>query len=267
MLERTATIRENPEVSEVLFIKNCLKAMLYCDKFTFKEGGKVGVTVAKRRPLSTFLNVNTATYSITQSAAVCIDLNGVNRDSINDLQCKKPKMIWNQIPLRQERPGQGHECTEDRYLALTACRNRKATARQLSSEFAAATGAVASRQTIYNARKPRECYAPSGPWVAWWLEHRTPGRKAWVRCPMPPNTLRIHTEYVFVKSVGPKVLWAESRMQGTGEYFHPLQSHGKIVEVEIGGVAFYRPFGEFRRAKSYCHLYGAQGLGQRQAYF
>ncbi|GFU76978.1 hypothetical protein TNCV_4521341 [Trichonephila clavipes] len=31
-----------------------------------------------------------------------------------------------------------------------------------------------------------------------------------------------------------------------------------IVEVEIGGGAIYRPFGEFRRAKSYCHLYGAQ---------
>ncbi|GFW93703.1 transposable element Tcb1 transposase [Trichonephila clavipes] len=44
-------------------------------------------------------------------------------------------------------------------------------------------------------------------------------------------------------------------------------SHGKIVEVEIGGVAIYRPFGEFRRANSYCHLYGAQGLGQLQAYF
>ncbi|GFW62882.1 hypothetical protein TNCV_4452311 [Trichonephila clavipes] len=29
-----------------------------------------------------------------------------------------------------------------------------------------------------------------------------------------------------------------------------------------GGVAIYRPFGKFRRAKSYCHLYGAQG--QRQ---
>ncbi|GFX04851.1 hypothetical protein TNCV_2248341 [Trichonephila clavipes] len=41
--------------------------------------------------------------------------------------------------------------------------------------------------------------------------------------------------------------------------------HTQIVEVEIGGVAIYRPFGEFRRAKSYCHVYGAQG--QRQAYF
>ncbi|GFV07266.1 transposable element Tc3 transposase [Trichonephila clavipes] len=33
------------------------------------------------------------------------------------------------------------------------------------------------------------------------------------------------------------------------------------------GVAIYRPFREFRRANPYCHLYGAQGLGQRQAYF
>ncbi|GFW17124.1 uncharacterized protein TNCV_2762481 [Trichonephila clavipes] len=42
-----------------------------------------------------------------------------------------------------------------------------------------------------------------------------------VRCPMPQNTLRVHTEYVLVKSVGPKVLWDESRVQGTGEYFPP----------------------------------------------
>ncbi|GFU99583.1 uncharacterized protein TNCV_4083041 [Trichonephila clavipes] len=72
---------------------------------------------------------------------------------------------------------------------------------------------------------------------------------------MPPNTLRVHTEYVLVKSVGPKVLWAESRVQGTGEYFPPLP-----VKVEIGGVAIHRPFGEFRRANSYCHLYGTQCL-------
>ncbi|GFX44511.1 uncharacterized protein TNCV_4713371 [Trichonephila clavipes] len=116
----------------------------------------------------------------------------------------------------------------------------------------------------YNASFPTQ----QRPWVAWWC----PGLDARsgldrVRCPMPQNTFRVHTEYVFVKSVGPKVLWAESRVQGTGEYFLPLQSHCKIVEVEIGGVAVYRPFGEFRRANSYCHLYGAQGLGQRQAYF
>ncbi|GFV41802.1 uncharacterized protein TNCV_3629531 [Trichonephila clavipes] len=51
--------------------------------------------------------------------------------------------------------------------------------------------------------------------------------------PMPPNTLRVHRENVLVKSVGPKVLWAESRVQGTGEYFPPIQFHGKIVEEEI----------------------------------
>ncbi|GFU24173.1 uncharacterized protein TNCV_2007591 [Trichonephila clavipes] len=78
-----------------------------------------------------------------------------------------------------------------------------------------------------------------GPWVVWWLEHRTPDRKAWVRCPMPPNTLRVHTEYVLIKSGSPKVLWAELRVH----------------------------FGEFRRANSYCPLYGAQDLGQRHAYF
>ncbi|GFV87287.1 uncharacterized protein TNCV_4032591 [Trichonephila clavipes] len=41
----------------------------------------------------------------------------------------------------------------------------------------------------------------------------------------PPNTLRVHTEYVLIKSMGLKVLWAESRVQGTGEYFPPLQFH------------------------------------------
>ncbi|GFT10910.1 hypothetical protein TNCV_1944991 [Trichonephila clavipes] len=55
-------------------------------------------------------------------------------------------------------------------------------------------------------------------WVTWWLEHRTPERKAWARFPIPPNTLRIHTEHVLVKSGGLKVLFAESRVQGTGQY-------------------------------------------------
>ncbi|GFS79933.1 hypothetical protein TNCV_750771 [Trichonephila clavipes] len=84
-----------------------------------------------------------------------------------------------------------------------------------------------------------------GPWEAWWLELRTTDRKAWVRCPMLPNTLRVHTEYVLIKSVGLKVLLAESRVQGTGEYFPLLQSQGKILEVEIDGVAIYRPLGNF----------------------
>ncbi|GFV51986.1 uncharacterized protein TNCV_1323391 [Trichonephila clavipes] len=67
---------------------------------------------------------------------------------------------------------------------------------------------------------------------------------------MPPNTFRVPTENMLVKSVGPKVLWAESRVQGTGEYFPPIQFHGKIVEMEIGGGAIYRPFREFLRAKT-----------------
>ncbi|GFT09730.1 hypothetical protein TNCV_1651051 [Trichonephila clavipes] len=49
---------------------------------------------------------------------------------------------------------------------------------------------------------------------------------------MPPNTLRVHTNF-----------------------------HAENVEVEICGVAIYRPFGEFRHSKSYCHLYGAQDRG------
>ncbi|GFX79457.1 hypothetical protein TNCV_1716061 [Trichonephila clavipes] len=49
-------------------------------------------------------------------------------------------------------------------------------------------------------------------------------------------------------------------------YLHMVyEFNAEIVEVEIGGVAIYRLLGKFCRAKSYCHLYGAQG--QRQAYF
>ncbi|GFU30823.1 hypothetical protein TNCV_527931 [Trichonephila clavipes] len=53
-------------------------------------------------------------------------------------------------------------------------------------------------------------------------------------------------------------------MQGLENISLLFRFHAVIVEVGIVGVAIYRPFGEFRRAKSYCHLYGAQG--QRQAY-
>ncbi|GFW41921.1 uncharacterized protein TNCV_6301 [Trichonephila clavipes] len=62
---------------------------------------------------------------------------------------------------------------------------------------------------------------------------------------MPPITLRVHTEYVLVKSMGLKVFWAESQVQGTGEYPPPLQFHVKIVEVGTGGVAICRPFWNF----------------------
>ncbi|GFX60719.1 uncharacterized protein TNCV_4976951 [Trichonephila clavipes] len=83
--------------------------------------------------------------------------------------------------------------------------------------------------------------------------------------PVPPNSLPVRTEYVLAKSVGQKVFWDELRVQGTGEYFPPLQLHAKIAKVEIAGVTIYHPFGEFRRANSYCHLHGAQD--QRQAFF
>ncbi|GFW25213.1 hypothetical protein TNCV_2262711 [Trichonephila clavipes] len=66
------------------------------------------------------------------------------------------------------------------------------------------------------------------------LQTERPGFNA--RC------LRVHTEYVLVKSVGPKALWAEPRVQGTGEYFPPLQSQGEVAEEEKGGVV---PSGNF----------------------
>ncbi|GFX75111.1 DUF4817 domain-containing protein [Trichonephila clavipes] len=49
---------------------------------------------------------------------------------------------------------------------------------------------------------------------------------------------------------------SDSRPKGLGSKYPPSIRgfHGKIVEVEIGGVAIYRPFGKFRRANSYCHL-------------
>ncbi|GFX51559.1 transposable element Tcb2 transposase [Trichonephila clavipes] len=101
-----------------------------------------------------------AGQSITETAT-CLN---ISRQTVSKL--------WKQFQndgTVVRRPGQGRErmttASEDRYLALTARRNRKATARQLSSELAAATGAVASRQTIYRrlnekglyARKPRVC--------------------------------------------------------------------------------------------------------------
>ncbi|GFX22950.1 hypothetical protein TNCV_2086581 [Trichonephila clavipes] len=81
-----------------------------------------------------------------------------------------------------------------------------------------------------------------------WLEHRTPDRKAWVRCSMSPNTLRVHTEYVLVNQ------WVRSLVglftsAGTGEYFPPLQfTCRNCGGGDIGRVAIYRPFGEFLRA-------------------
>ncbi|GFX04346.1 transposable element Tcb2 transposase [Trichonephila clavipes] len=64
--------------------------------------------------------------------------------------------------------------SEDRYLALTARRNRKATARQLSSKLAAATGAVASRQTIYR-RLNEKAFMPESQGYVFYCLHRKRG--------------------------------------------------------------------------------------------
>ncbi|GFW35010.1 hypothetical protein TNCV_979481 [Trichonephila clavipes] len=78
---------------------------------------------------------------------------------------------------------------------------------------------------------------------------------------------------VVVGTVGSLVVRAsDSRPEGLGSMpdatKHPPSTHGFTCRNCGGGdrgrVAIYRPFGEFRRAKSYSHLYGAQG--QRQVY-
>ncbi|GFU19457.1 uncharacterized protein TNCV_4371361 [Trichonephila clavipes] len=73
---------------------------------------------------------------------------------------------------------------------------------------------------------------------------------------MTPNTLRVHTEYVLVKSVDRKSCGLSHERRDWRIFPSPSVYE---VEVEIGGVALYRPFGEFRRAKLHGHLYGAQG--------
>ncbi|GFV85904.1 uncharacterized protein TNCV_1422071 [Trichonephila clavipes] len=73
--------------------------------------------------------------------------------------------------------------------------------------------------------------------------------------PMSPNTLLVHTEYVLVKSVGLKSCGLSKERRDWKIFPSP-----SVPCRNCGGGAF----GEFRRAKSYCHLYGAQG--QRQAY-
>ncbi|GFW48128.1 uncharacterized protein TNCV_3076681 [Trichonephila clavipes] len=70
--------------------------------------------------------------------------------------------------------------------------------------------------------------------------------------PVPRNTLRVHTKYVLVKSMGPKVLWAESRVQGTGKNIPPLQFHAKIVEClfGLGAVGTIKILSQFRIARA-----------------
>ncbi|GFV32801.1 hypothetical protein TNCV_1052531 [Trichonephila clavipes] len=80
-------------------------------------------------------------------------------------------------------------------------------------------------------------------------------------------------DYVINMPVGSLVVRAsDSRPEGLGSMpdatKHTPSTHGFTCRNCGGGdrgrVAIYRPFGEFRRAKLHCHLYGAQS--QRQAY-
>ncbi|GFU26948.1 uncharacterized protein TNCV_1151341 [Trichonephila clavipes] len=79
---------------------------------------------------------------------------------------------------------------------------------------------------------------------------------------MTPNTLRVHTEYVLVKSVAPKPCGLSHERRDWRIFPSPSDPYRNCG---IGVVAIYRSCGESRRAKSYCHLYCAQG--QQQAYF
>ncbi|GFW00600.1 uncharacterized protein TNCV_2283461 [Trichonephila clavipes] len=93
--------------------------------------------------------------------------------------------------------------------------------------------------------------------------HRTPDRKAYVRCPMPPNTIRVHTEYVLVKSVGLKSCGLSHESRDRRIFPSPSVQCRNCG----GGGRWCRHLSslrEFHRANLYCHLYGAQG--QRQAY-
>ncbi|GFV69616.1 hypothetical protein TNCV_4507311 [Trichonephila clavipes] len=87
---------------------------------------------------------------------------------------------------------------------------------------------------VMSVRIQPYCWLPKieRPWVAQWLEHRTPDRKAWVRCTMPPNTLRVHSEYVLVKSVGPKSCGL-SQERRDWRIFPSPSVHAEIVEVHL----------------------------------
>ncbi|GFT12597.1 uncharacterized protein TNCV_5093852 [Trichonephila clavipes] len=96
--------------------------------------------------------------------------------------------------------------------------------------------------------------------VAPWLEHRTPDRKAWVRCPMP----QIPSEYMLVKSVGPK-FYGLSHERRDWRISPSPSVPCKNCGVEDRWCRHLSSLRGFRQAKSYCHLYGAPG--QRHAYF
>ncbi|GFW55483.1 hypothetical protein TNCV_118671 [Trichonephila clavipes] len=80
---------------------------------------------------------------------------------------------------------------------------------------------------------------------------------------MPRNTLRVHTEYVLIKSVVRKSCGLNPECRELENIALPFSSMPKMWR-------WYRhlwfPSGNFAELNSYCHLYGAHGQGQRHAY-
>ncbi|GFT93765.1 hypothetical protein TNCV_2111571 [Trichonephila clavipes] len=94
-----------------------------------------------------------------------------------------------------------------------------------------------------------------------------PDRKAWGSMPdAPPNTFQVHTVYVLVKSVGPKVLWLNHECRGLENTSSP-----SIPCLNCGaGNRWCRRLSSIRGIspsliRTVNPIYGAQG--QRQAYF
>ncbi|GFX64984.1 uncharacterized protein TNCV_451221 [Trichonephila clavipes] len=84
---------------------------------------------------------------------------------------------------------------------------------------------------------------------------------------------RVHCYQQFLTAHSERSTWPATRLVDQPAVFFPmirllsnsLNFPRRNCEGGDRDVAIYRTFGEFRRAKSYCHLYGAQG--QRQVYF
>ncbi|GFT95335.1 uncharacterized protein TNCV_3326201 [Trichonephila clavipes] len=80
-----------------------------------------------------------------------------------------------------------------------------------------------------------------------------------------PDATKYPPKYVLVKSVNSKSCGLSHEHRVWRVFPSTSDPCRNCGGGEIGGVAIYCPFGESRRAKSYFHLYGAQG--KRQAYF
>ncbi|GFU24375.1 hypothetical protein TNCV_1264521 [Trichonephila clavipes] len=95
---------------------------------------------------------------------------------------------------------------------------------------------------------------------------------------MPPNTLQIYTAYVLVTPLCPKVLWVVAAKTtsvedwrifytppvpclncGGGDWWHRAIYRKEVQSVSQAQATLIPSSREFHQAKSYYHLYGAQG--------